>query len=103
MKKHLSIVFLTFISLTTLFLNDTFSQTSTQFNLPDNALTRIGKGRLSEVKYSTDGSIMAVVSSIGVWLYNTQTYEETALLTEDTQNVFGAAFSPNGQTLASAN
>ena len=52
-----------------------------QLSLPENAKARLGKGRLSELTYSPDGTRLAVVSSIGIWLYNAQTYDEMALFT----------------------
>ena len=41
-------------------------------------------------------------SSIGVWLYDAETYRELALLTGHTDWVISVAFSPDGGTLASA-
>ena len=40
-------------------------------------------------------------SSIGIWLYDTGTYQEVALLTGHTDSVSSVAFSPDGNTLAS--
>ncbi len=42
----------------------------TQWKLPEGAKARIGKGRISEIKCSPDGSLLAVATSIGVWLYD---------------------------------
>ena len=43
----------------------------------------------------------AVVSSIGVWLYDTTTYRKVALLAGRTAIIYSVAFSPDGKTLAS--
>ena len=60
-----------------------------------------GKGKINEIQYSPDGTRLAVVSSIGIWLYDVATFRELALLTGHTEIVWSLAFSPDGQTLAS--
>ena len=84
-----------------LFLPNTYPQDYTQMNLPEGALVRFGKGYLREVLYSPDGARLAVVSSIGIWLYDTTTYREVALLAAHTDRGENVAFSPDGKTLAS--
>ena len=69
--------------------------------LPEGAKARIGKGDINDIKFSPDGNWVAVAGSIGVWLYNSHTGAEIALLTGHTQSVLSAAFSPNSKTLAS--
>ena len=60
--------------LVALFLTPTFNisithaQNSSQFSLPVNAKTRLGKGRLMGLNYSDDGTRLAVVSTVGIWL-----------------------------------
>ena len=74
-------------------------------HLPDGALARLGKGSIGEgdraVAWSPDGTRLAVASSIGIWLYDTDTGAEVVLLTGHTSWVLSVAFSPDGQTLAS--
>ena len=84
-----------------LLLPNAFVQESTQLNLPESALVHFGKGYLREVLYSPDGARLAVVSSIGIWLYDTTTYREVALLAAHTDRGENVAFSPDGKTLAS--
>jgi WD40 repeat protein len=79
----------------------TGGQDYTQWNLPDGAIARLGKGRVSEVAFSPDGKFLAVATSIGIWLYDTRTLEELALLTGHTSGVNSVSFSPDGRTLAS--
>ena len=62
---------------------------------------RLGKGRISDIKYSPDGARLAVAGSLGVWLYDAATRKEIKLLTAHTGWVGGVAFSPDGDTLAS--
>ena len=75
--------------------------TFAQVSLPEGATRRIGKGAIWEIAYSTDGTRLAVASSIGVWLYDARTGAELSLLTGHTYGVTSVAFSPDGQTLAS--
>ena len=82
------------------------AQDDNPFDLPEGALARLGKGAIGKgdraVAYSSDGTLLAVGSSLGVWLYDAHTYTEVALLTGHTDRVMSVAFSPDGRTLASA-
>ncbi len=51
--------------------------------------------------WSADGTRVAVASSIGIWLYDSDTGDEVALLTGHTRPVNSVVFSPDGKTLAS--
>ena len=62
-------------------LSNAFTQDSSQWSLPDGAEARIGKGTIEKIQYLPDGMRLAVASSIGIWLYDTATYQEVALLT----------------------
>ena len=90
----------TLVVLFTLFSFNTFAQDYTQWSLPEGAKARIGKGTISEIAYSPDGTRLAVAGGIGVWLYDTATYQELALFTGHTSN--SVSFSPDGNTIASA-
>ena len=71
----------------TLFQVNTFAQDYTRWGLPEGAKARLGKGRISgNIAYSPDGTRLAVASSIGIWLYDTGTYQEVALLTGHTNS-----------------
>ncbi len=82
--------------------SNTFAQDYTQWSLPEGAKARLGKGSMDEIAYSPDGTRLAVASSIGIWLYDTQTGEALDLLTGHTSGARSVSFSPNGKTLASA-
>ena len=82
-------------------MKNDLAQDPTQWNLPETAKTRLGKGKIREIQYSPDGTILAVASSIGIWLYDMKTYQEIALLTEHPSQVSSVAFSPDRCTLAS--
>ena len=84
-----------------LFLQTTFAQDAMQWNLPEGAKARLGKGKITEIQYSPDGKILAVATAIGIWLYDTTTYQEISLLIEHNSAVSDIEFNPNGQTFAS--
>ncbi|MGQ9601053.1 MAG: WD40 repeat domain-containing protein [Anaerolineae bacterium] len=72
---------------------------------PDNAaqvvqLARWGKGTVNEVAYSPDGRLLAVASSVGIYLYEAGTLAEVRFIETDAW-VTSVAFSPDGATLAS--
>ena len=77
-----------------------------KWHLPDGAIIRLGKGRLSEsdraVAFSSDGQRIAVASGSGVWLYDVTTLRELALFTGHTGSITSVAFSPEGTMLASS-
>ena len=78
------------------------AQEYTQWGLPEGARMRLGKGAITgNIAYSPDGNRLAVASSIGIWLYDTVTDQEVALLTGHRRSVYSIAFSPDGETLAS--
>ena len=89
------IVVLTLISLNSL------AQDYTQWLLPDNAKVRLGKGAVHEIKYSPDGTRLAVASSIGIWLYDTETLEEVTLITDKPRWAGSIAFNTTGERLVS--
>ena len=71
------------------------------WHLPAGAIARLGKGTMWEVAFSPDGSLLAVASSFGIWLYDAATSRELALLLGHTSGVWSVSFSPDGSTLAS--
>ena len=85
-----------------MFLPNTSAQDYTKWDLPEGATRRIGKGRIYEIKYSPDGNLLAVASSIGIWLYDAKTGKELDLLTGHTPDVESVCFSPDGKTIAGA-
>lgn len=72
----------------------------TQWELPEGALLRIGKGRIEDLKFSPDGQLLAVATSVGIWLYDTEAYSERNLITADKGKVTAIAFSADSRRLA---
>jgi WD40 repeat protein len=63
-------------------------------------LARWGKGVISEVTYSPDGKLLAVATSIGIYLYDANTLDEVDYISSSSW-VSSVAFSPDGGLLAS--
>ena len=73
-----------------------------QRNLPEGAKARLGKGHITgNMAYSAEGTRLAVAISIGIWIYDTHTGEELALLSGHRSRVLSVSFGPDGSTLAS--
>jgi len=68
--------------------------------LPDGAIRRLGKGKVTEVAFSPDNKYLAVGGSVGVWLYDAVTFAEVGFF-ETGSWVWSVAFSPDGKILAS--
>ena len=105
---------LTFIStvlfISTLFLPPAFAEDYMRWELPEGAKLRLGKGEIPvnrsiqfpPYQFSPDSTLLAVLSSLGIWLYDVQTGEELALLPIDTtMGQWKLAFKPNSNILAS--
>ena len=73
---------------------------SAQLSLPEGAKARIGKGWINGIEYSADGNRFAVTSSIGTWLYDTETLKELTLLTNNKDFVWSGSLSPDGTRVA---
>ena len=83
-----------------LFPNDP-TQNNTEWYVSEEPKARLGKGIIGQVKYSPDGTQLAVGSSIGIWIYNAHTGKELNLLTGYTKWPNSIAYSSDGNTLAS--
>ncbi|MCG9132007.1 PD40 domain-containing protein [Candidatus Poribacteria bacterium] len=70
-----------------------------KMSLPEGAKLRLGKGALRDVTYSPDGTRLAVVSSIGIRIYDADTYQELSLLAGHQFDAGQAMFSPDGKML----
>ncbi len=72
-----------------------------QWQLPEDAKFRLGKGTLHDIKYTPDGNRIAVATDIGIWIYEAQTGKELTLLTGHTGSVTAIDFPMDGRFLAS--
>ena len=94
------IYFLTAICLFAALSGCTQDKDYTQWGLPKGAKVRIGKGQVADVKFSPDGKLLAVATSVGIWLYDTETYTPRSLITADKGAVTAIAFSADSRKLA---
>lgn len=83
------------------FFQQSRSHKTTQWGLPEGAKARLGKGHIIDIAYSPDGTLLAVASSIGIWVYDAATGEALDLITGHTGWVASVSFSPDGTKLAS--
>ncbi len=98
-KTVLSIISLLLLLLQIGILN-IYAQEYTQWELPDGAIARLGKGRINDMQYSPDGSMLAVATTIGIWIYDTETYQERKLFTRSHQEMEKLYFNHDGTVLA---
>ena len=79
----------------------TLSPTSTIAN-PNASVSEIprnGKGAITQIKYSPDGSKIGVATTIGIYVYSAETFTQLFFIETGTTTTH-IAFSPDGQTLA---
>lgn len=87
--------------LTTIQLTQSAAQNTSEWHLPEGAIARLGKGPVNDIAFSPDGLQLAVVSDIGVWIYDALTGTEQALLTDKNDRaVYNVVYSPDGRTIA---
>ena len=96
--KHLFPI--TFLFAAAMF-STSFAQDNTKVGLPEGAIARLGKGGINLMRFSPDGTRLAVGTDVGVWLYDVPNGKETALFTEHPGQVNAIAFSTDGKILAS--
>ena len=78
-----------------------FCQDNTQVGLPEGAIARLGKGGINFMRFSPDGTHLAVGTDVGLWLYDVPDGNETALFTGHSGQINALAFSHDGRLLAS--
>ena len=77
----------------------------TQWELPEGAKARLGKGHITgNIAYSPDGNRLAVSSSIGIWTYDVRPgkEKEVDLFTGHIGAVVAVTFSSDGNMIATA-
>lgn len=99
MKKTTCLLLILAIILVLSF-SHTYAEGPSNWHLPDGTMARLGKGNINKIQFSPDGKVLAVATDIGIWLYETDTYKETALLGAHTESIKTIDFSADGSVLA---
>ena len=77
------------------------SQIDAQQNHPEGLITQIGRGMINDIVYVADGEQLAVATSNGIWIYDTQTYKTNILPTKHSDDVTDLDMTSDGNTLVS--
>ena len=100
MKTKVFSIFFIFLLFSGVYLPTSFAQKYTRFSLPERADPHLKEGRITATQYSRDGRLLAIASSIGIWLYDTDSGEELPQLTRHISGVSSVSLSPDGKILA---
>ena len=73
-----------------------------QWELPQGAKARLGKGKTNDIKFSPDGTQFAVATTIGVWMYDAKTGKEKAFFKGERQDFKSIAYTSDGKYLTGA-
>ena len=76
-------------------LPHTVAEDTSTWGLPEGAKVRLGKGTLSKITYSPDGTLLAVAGSAGTWIYDAQNLREQSLL-----RIWDGVFDSGSMTVA---
>ena len=94
--KKISILMLFTISIS--FLPNAFAENYAQWDLPEGAKARLGKGYAGGLKFSADGNRLMVENTVGVWVYDAHSGVELDLITGNFSD--SLALSRDGRTAA---
>ncbi len=111
--KHTRIFIMILLSIM-IFLSPTFAQNYTRWELPEGAKLRLGKGKISNHEghlttigkgrsyhFSPDSTQLAVMTSIGIWVYDVMTGKEFSLSTGNgIRRDYDVVLSPDSQICA---
>ena len=75
----------------------------TTWELPEEAIARLGKGRVSDVAFAPNNESLAVATSIGLWWYALATMQPFALWETERGMISTVSFSDDGQWIATGN
>jgi WD40 repeat protein len=72
-------------------------------HLPEGAINRLGKGDIYWFDLSPDGKYLSIISSLGIYIFEMNTYEQVWFLPYDSQSTnLAFAWSPDGKLFASS-
>ncbi len=82
--------------------SELISQDLIRLGLPPEAIRRIGRGVIKVMRFSPDGSKLAVGSSIGASIYDVNTGSEIPMQVRRAKEITAVAFSNDGKRLATS-
>ena len=98
--KKIGLCFIVLLLIAALLSNGSLADDYTQWQLPEGAKMRLGKGSVNDIQFSPDGAEFAATTSIGIWIYDAKTGAEITLLKQPGRGFGKIAFSPDGNVLA---
>lgn len=99
MLSYLFIIGITLLLFITC-LSDNHAEEYAQTGLPDSAYVRLGKGNINVMRFTPDGTHLAVGTDIALLIYDTKTGVETILSVGEKMKNQTLAFTPDGRILA---
>ncbi len=75
----------------------------TTWKLPEGAIGRLARGRVSDMSFSADGKYLAVATPIGCWLYDRPSLKPLALFETERGMLNTIVFSHDAQLIATSN
>ena len=75
----------------------------TTWKLPEGAIGRLARGRVTDMSFSADGKYLAVATPIGCWLYDRSSLEPLALFETERGMLYNVIFSHDAQLIATCN
>ena len=71
-------------------------------SLPENAISRLGRGLIYNMDYSPDNSRLAVGTTMGIWIYDAPNLQPLRLITKHKYMITAVDYSKDGNMLATA-
>ncbi len=75
----------------------------TTWELPEGAVGRLARGRVSDMSFSSDGKYLAVATPMGCWMYDRLSLEPLALFETERGMLYDVIFSHDAQLIATSN
>ncbi len=75
----------------------------TTWKLPEGAIGRLARGRVTNMSFSHDGEYLAVATALGCWLYDRTSLKPIALFDQENGMVSSVIFSHDNQFIATSN
>ena len=75
----------------------------TTWELPNGAIARLGQGFIYDMAFSPDNALLAVGTSIGVWMYELDTMQPVTLFETERGMISNVVLSPDGKWVATSN